>query len=69
MHALGRFGGDKDIALDARHRVVGHQKTETIAMDGQAPSQIFRIVADRDKVARAKFDEMAFVAETVKCLF
>jgi hypothetical protein len=70
MHAFGSFGRrEKDIALHASYGVIGHQEAEAVAMDGEAAGEIFGIVANRDEVPGAEFDELAFIAETVERLF
>ncbi len=67
VHAFRGFAGrKKHIALHVIERLIGNQKTEPVAMNGEPPAHIFGIRTDGYEVTRAKFNQLAFVGEPVE---
>ena len=70
MHQFAGFvGREKDIAGDVGKGLVGDEKAEAVAMDGDATDGVFAVAANGDDMAGAEFDELAFFREPVERLF
>lgn len=70
VHPFGRFARrKKDIALHAVERLIGYQKSESVAVHRKPSGYIFGIRSYRDEMTRAQLDELAFFHQAVERVF